>query len=554
LIPDLLKDHTEASFAAILKELTRAHLAIERSFRPGVVLVQQGCVVEQLCMVAKGITKRAFLESSGRELIMGLRFGPAMVAGDYTILGIPCPLTVTTVSQCSAYLVRSEALRQLLVTKPGIAFHISRLLACESAEYASALMEVRSGSTRKRLVELLKRLRGSSDLSDKTGAELAVHLRNYEMAELLAVTPEHLSRLVRSLRHEGVLRTDRRKVVLCEMGQRGAARQVDPHGRAIGRSASTAAVWLQGPWPDVRNGGNNGTLAQIVPELPMPDVRSRDSGHKHALRRAAIEEMNAGHHITRAYFYSQDQFCRQFQIKVGTGLCAGLVQVWWSERRRGNDAIDRLRNATPELVRDVLVSQARSVYLKDIPPTEQDLNATEAELLRFKFGSDNLSEIMALRDLLGVNNVLEVDLALQHEAQIQARSMFSEWSSSVVDALTDCRDPGLRLLMIHYRREKRAGRGGHRSGLTVEEDGSCAFYDPSTGEITFSRLADCAVWLKEYWSVRGWSQLLRRGATDLPPIQIFCFKGELAEAAGEKALALRRRLWALPLQRALMWI
>jgi CRP-like cAMP-binding protein len=129
-----------------------------RSFPPGVVLVQQGSVVRQLHLLAKGITKRPFLERNGRELIVGLRYGPGMIAGDYTMLGISCPLTVTTVSECSVYLVPAQALQQLLEGKPKFILHISRLLACESAEYASALMEFSSASTRQRLVELLKKL------------------------------------------------------------------------------------------------------------------------------------------------------------------------------------------------------------------------------------------------------------------------------------------------------------------------------------------------------------------------------------------------------------
>ena len=554
MIPHLLKSHSDSSFTAIVEELTRARLATIRSFPPGVVLVQQGSVVRQLHLLAKGITKRTFLERNGRELIVGLRYGPGMIAGDYTMLGISCPLTVTTVSQCSVYLVPAQALQQLLEGKPKFTLHISRLLACESAEYASALMEFSSASTRQRLVELLKKLGGSSRLSDTTSAEVNVHLKNYEMAELLAVTPEHLSRLVRSLRREGVLRRDRRNVVLCETGQRGAARSVDRDEAVVLRNGSNCDVWLQGTLADVKSGRRAGTLVQILPQSPMSDVQSRDSGNKQALRRVAIEEMNAKHQITRAFFYSQDQFCRQFQIKVGTGLCAGLVQVWWSEKRRGNDAIARLRNATPALVHDVLVSQARSIYLKDIPATEGKLNRTEAELLKFKYGTDSLSEIIALQDIFGVKTMLEVDLTLQQEARIEDRWMFTEWGSSVVDALTNSRDPGLRLLMLHYRRTRRGGEGGHRSALTIEEDGSCAFYDPSTGETTFPQISDFAIWIKEYWSVRGWAQLLRRGATDLPPIQVFFFKGELEKAAGEKALRLRRRLWTLPLNRALMWV
>lgn len=275
---------------------------------------------------------------------------------------------------------------------------------------------------------------------------------------------------------------------------------------------------------------------------------------KHTSKRDAINELNAGHPLIRASFYNQRQFCRQFQIDEELGLCAGLLQVWWGEKRSGKNAIEQLRNATPEVVRDVLFAQARSVYLKSVPSTERGLNATEAELLRFKYGTADLSEIAALGELFGAKNALELDLALQHRSPIHKRWMFAEFGSRVVDVLTESQDPGLRLLMIHFNRKKRAGQLGHRSGLAVEKDGSCSFYDPSTGEMAFSRLNDYGVWLREYWPIRGWSKLLERGTTDLPPIQIFHFRGDLTGAAREKAAALRRRLLDLPLDRAFLWI
>jgi hypothetical protein len=42
--------------------------------------------------------------------------------------------------------------------------------------------------------------------------------------------------------------------------------------------------------------------------------------------------------------------------------------VWWTELQKGNDAIKCIEEATPELIAEVLLSQMRSIYLKEFPP------------------------------------------------------------------------------------------------------------------------------------------------------------------------------------------
>lgn len=214
MVPELLKAQAEASFTAILDVLRRMHLGFERSFPPGTELVHQGCAVEQFYLLVQGVSKMTHINSGGRELTIGLQFGASLIGAAYVALESACPLTVTTVTRCCVYLVRSARITQLLRARPEFAFHVSRLLACESAECTRALMEVESATARHRLVEMLKSLGGSSQLPSQIGARPSARLRSYEMAELLAITPEHFSRLVRSLRREGVLVKGRRTIAL----------------------------------------------------------------------------------------------------------------------------------------------------------------------------------------------------------------------------------------------------------------------------------------------------------------------------------------------------
>lgn len=272
---------------------------------------------------------------------------------------------------------------------------------------------------------------------------------------------------------------------------------------------------------------------------------------------AAFEEMNRRHQISRAYFFSQQDFRRQFNLDIPIGLCAGLVQAWWAELRKGNDAIRCLKEATPKLISEVLLSQARSIYLKEFPPHNRSLRAYETELLKFKYGEHRVSLIISLYTLFGVNNCLELDLALLHDLPIIKSWQFSHLASDIVNALTESPRPGLYLLLARFWDSKRAsGERGHRSALVIEAAGSCRFYDPRWGEMSFLALEQFTRWFTEYWTTQRWDYFLQRGFPPSAPIQLFALGGTFSPAAIEKSLALQRRFstFSLNVEELSLWL
>lgn len=260
------------------------------------------------------------------------------------------------------------------------------------------------------------------------------------------------------------------------------------------------------------------------------------------MSQAAFEELNCRHRVTRAYFFGQRDFLKQFPIELPIGLCAGLVHVWWAELRKGNDAIRCIQRASPELVRDVLLSQARSFYLQEFPPNNRRLRTPESELLKFKYGEHTVSSIKALFKLFGVDNALELDLVLLHNLPILKRWQFSHLALDIVNAFTGWARPGLYLLLTRFRHSKRAsGEGGHRCALVIEAPGSCRYYDPRWGEMSFSELNQFARWFKDYWTGERWDFFAQRVAPFSPPVRLFAFGGMFSSAAIEKSLALHRR-------------
>ncbi len=270
-----------------------------------------------------------------------------------------------------------------------------------------------------------------------------------------------------------------------------------------------------------------------------------------------FEELNRRHQISRAYFFSQKDFRRQFKIDIPIGLCAGLVQVWWSELQKGNDAIKSLQDATPRLVGDVLLSQARSFYLKEFPPQNRDLRTSEIKLLEFKYGEHSVPLVESLYSLLDVSNCLELDLALLHGLPIIKRWQFSHLASDIVNALRESALPGLYVLLIRFWHSKQvSGETGHRIALAIEAGGLCRFYDPRQGEMSFSTFDQFTEWFTDYWTTERWDYFLQRGSPPAAPLQLFALGGRFSSAAMAKSLDIQRRFstWSLSVEEFSTWL
>ena len=257
-------------------------------------------------------------------------------------------------------------------------------------------------------------------------------------------------------------------------------------------------------------------------------------------RRSAFEEMNRHHILSRAYFFSQKRFRRRFDIVFPFGLCAGLVQVWWHELKSGNDGIRSIHEATSSVIRDVLLSQARSIYLREIPSSCADLTLVERELLAFKYGTVAIDQIKALQTLFGVGDSLELDLVLQHAAPLLSKCAFAGFGPEVIQEMTRSQQPGLRVLLT---RTRAFGERGHRMAFAITKTGSYYFYDPSLGEMSFPSIGDFSDWFGDYWKTADWDALLEPGNGDCWSIQLFTLGESLLPAQAARAAELRGPIW-----------
>jgi CRP-like cAMP-binding protein len=182
---------------------------------PAVTLVKQGLFVDRVCLLTSGIVKLSSVDSSGNDLILELPTAPFLIGFSSAILEARSSVTISTVTHCGVRHFPANEVRKSLRTDGRLAFDMSRAIARENLSQVESSIETRAQSTRARLIRLLTQLNDSPVANSPVGLRPAGSvLKMHEVAKLIAVTPEHLSRLLRALQREGVVRRDGGRIML----------------------------------------------------------------------------------------------------------------------------------------------------------------------------------------------------------------------------------------------------------------------------------------------------------------------------------------------------
>jgi CRP/FNR family transcriptional regulator, cyclic AMP receptor protein len=232
-------------------------------------LFQQGSRAECAYFVASGITKLTCVNPSGKELIVGLR-GPGSLLGTAAvILSTVYPATASTVTPCSLRRVSATDLDGLLSTNLdfGLRPVLQEMQAREVHAHLELMIDVVSRTAQYRLAKLLFDAFVIRDMHSETDRSLPIPLKQWEIAELLAVTPEHTSRVLRRLEKEGLI--SRKRNILFVLDAQRLASFLDETWSL--RSDESPLALAEGPAGRIKSGhlsqcvANKGSLAASPP-------------------------------------------------------------------------------------------------------------------------------------------------------------------------------------------------------------------------------------------------------------------------------------------------
>lgn len=169
-------------------------------------LFQQGRRAECAYFVSAGIAKLACLSQEGKEVIVGLRGPGSLLGGTAIILNEPHPTTAATLTDCRLARVSTGEFDTQVTLNSRFSRYLHHVHAREVHAHLELLVELVSHPAQYRLTKLLSDLVcGLRSLPMVMDQNLRIPLSQWEIAELLSVTPEHTSRVLRRLEEAGLV-------------------------------------------------------------------------------------------------------------------------------------------------------------------------------------------------------------------------------------------------------------------------------------------------------------------------------------------------------------
>jgi CRP/FNR family transcriptional regulator len=181
-------------------------LGVVRSYGPGSELLQQGLPADEIYLIHEGIVKLVWTGNQGKQTILGLRWPGYPLGVPSAITGDVCPMSAVPLVRSVLQRIPVRDFLRHMQADPALAWKVQQVHSKELCEHLNALGELACCSARSRLASVFKRFisAGQGRVEGKK-TRLQLPLKQREVAELVGITPEHLSRILNALSKDGLL-------------------------------------------------------------------------------------------------------------------------------------------------------------------------------------------------------------------------------------------------------------------------------------------------------------------------------------------------------------
>jgi len=186
-----------------------ASTAPAREIPPSTTLFLQGDLAREVFYIERGLVKLTHLSESGQELAIGLQSQGALLGTASVIVEQAYPFTAATVTSCILSRIPANIFLHLAKTDEQFCWRLHEIHSLEVHQQASHLAAFKYLSARQRFERLLLQVCSSISAHEKPHLmKIRLPLKYWEVAQLIGVSPEHLSRLLQQIKQEGILREE----------------------------------------------------------------------------------------------------------------------------------------------------------------------------------------------------------------------------------------------------------------------------------------------------------------------------------------------------------
>ncbi len=162
---------------------------------PRSVVILQGAPIRNIYFIERGIVRLVSRMANGERTVLGLRSRGCALGVSAAILKLPSWCAVETITPTTLTKMPAAEFSRIISEDRQMLRRCSLHLCREIQVLEEQEIELRSGSVGDRL----KRLMREFSESGLAGRSSTVSMKHIEVADLLAITPAHLSRLLKEV-------------------------------------------------------------------------------------------------------------------------------------------------------------------------------------------------------------------------------------------------------------------------------------------------------------------------------------------------------------------
>jgi CRP/FNR family transcriptional regulator len=178
----------------------------------------QGTPAREVFLVERGLIKLLHLGENGEEFIVGLRSTGSIIGAASVIVQEPFPFSAITTTWCKVRQIHAEMFIHLAKNDLQFCWNLHQMLGHEVHQQASQLFAFKNLSARQRFENLLRQFASTvTAQATSLARQVSLPLKHWEIAQLIGVTPEHLSRTIRQMQTEGILLKANGRLVISDV-------------------------------------------------------------------------------------------------------------------------------------------------------------------------------------------------------------------------------------------------------------------------------------------------------------------------------------------------
>jgi CRP-like cAMP-binding protein len=195
-----------------------AQSAPPQDFPPSTTLFFQGDQPREVFYIERGLVKLVRLNENGQEFAIGLQSQGSLLGAASLIVREPYPFSASTVTNCALISIPADLFFRLAKTDEQFCWYLHEVHSLEVHRQASQLVALKYLSARQRFERLLLQLLSSIPAHEKQiSMKIRLPLKHWEIAQLIGIRPEHLSRILQQIKQEGVLHMENGYMIVTDI-------------------------------------------------------------------------------------------------------------------------------------------------------------------------------------------------------------------------------------------------------------------------------------------------------------------------------------------------